>query len=160
MKRWLTTIALVVAATFAVASVASAEGLTLEEYVGQVEPICKTNTDASHNILAGARDRIKNDKLEIAGKQFGRAAAAFGSSIKQLEAVPRPAIYEVKLTKWFSHLEIIEDYLSKISKALKNDDKLRVTYEVVKLRSSANAANNVIYDLGFNYCRVTESRFR
>jgi hypothetical protein len=161
LQRISKTIVLLVVATFAaVATAGAAEEPTLEEYVGRVEPICKANTEASHHILAGARDRVKSGKLEVAGKQFARAASAFGSSIKQLEAVPRPPAYEAKLTKWFGHLKIVEDYLQKISKALKEGDKLRTTYEVVKLRSSANSTNNVIYDLGFTYCRITESRFK
>jgi hypothetical protein len=151
---------MIVLATFPVVALANAsEDPAVQEYVGKVEPICKANTEASHHILSGARQRANNGKLKIAGKQFARAASAFEASIKQLEAVPQPAAYEVKLGKWFSHLEIVEGYLRNIAKALKEDDKLRSTYEVVKLRGSANAANNVIYDLGFRYCRLTESRF-
>lgn len=103
---------------------------------------------------------MNNGKLKAAGAQFASAATEFGSTIKQLKTVARPPIYEVKLTKWFSHLQIIDTYLRKIAKALKEGQKLKATYEVVKLRSSANATNNVIYDLGFHYCRITEARFR
>ncbi len=131
----------------------------MQEYVGKIEPICKANTEASHHILSGARQRVNSGKLKIAGKQFARAASNFAASTKQLEAVPRPAAYEVKLGKWFSHLKIVEGYLRNIAKALKEENKLQSTYEVVKLRGSANAANNVIFDLGFSYCRLTESRF-
>ena len=161
MRGRLPTIAVTVAATFSVAAGSSAaEYPALQEYVGQVEPICKANTDASHHILAGAAQRVKSGKLEVAGKQFGRAATAFGASIKQLEAVAAPPELEVKLSRWFAHLKIIDAYLKKISTALKNGDKLDATYEVVRLRSGANAANNVVYDLGFRYCRITEARFR
>jgi len=154
-------IASIVVATFAVAATSSAaEDPAIQEYVGQVEPICQANTEASHHILGGAQARVNKGKLELAGKQFGRAATAFGKSIEQLETVPRPPAYESKLTKWFSHLEILDAYLRKISMALMSENKLKATYEVVKLRSAANATNNVVYDLDFRYCRVTESRFK
>ncbi len=160
MRGRLPTIALIAAATLAVAAAAgAAEAPTLQEYVGQVEPICRANTEASHHILAGVRAKVKNGKLKPAGNRFARAASAFGASIGQLEAVPRPPVYEVKLGKWFSHLKIVETNLRNVAKALKAGEKLQSTYEVVKLRSSANAANNVIYDLGFSYCRLTAARF-
>jgi hypothetical protein len=160
-RRQTIAIALIVSATFAVTAMASAaDDPALQGYVGQVEPICQANTEASHHILAGAQARVNRGKLDLAGKQFGRAATAFGKSIEQLEAVPRPPAYEVKLTKWFGHLELIDAYLGKISKALISGNKLKATYEVVKLRSSANATNNVVYDIDFRYCRLTESRFK
>jgi hypothetical protein len=157
----LLTIAVLVLATFAVAAVANAaEEPAQAEYVAKLEPICKADTEASHHILAGAQDRVNANKLKGAGRQFGRAATEFQSTIDKLETVPRPPALEVKMTKWFSHLEIVDAYLRKISKALTKEEKLQATYEVVKLRSGANATNNDVFDLGFRYCHLTESHFR
>jgi hypothetical protein len=155
------TIAVLVLATFAVAAVASAaEEPAQQEYVAKLEPICMADTEASHHILAGAQQKVNGGKLKTAGRQFSRAATEFKSTIGKLEAVPRPPALEVKMTKWFSHLEIIDAYLSKISKALTREEKLQATYEVVKLRSGANATNNVVYDLDFHYCHLDESHFK
>jgi hypothetical protein len=153
---------LVIVAALAVGATAAdaAEEPTLEEYVARVEPICQADTEASHHILSGAQAKVDNGKLKSAGAQFATAAIEFGNTIKKLKTVSRPPAYETKLTKWFSHLQIIDTYLRKIATALKGGDKLRATYEVVKLRGSANAANNVVYDLGFHYCRITAKRFK
>jgi hypothetical protein len=150
-----------VLATFSAAAIAdAAEEPAQSEYVAKVEPICKADTEASHHILAGAQSKVNHDKLKGAGRQFAGAATEFQATIEKLEAVPRPPSLETKLTKWFSHLEIVDAYLRKISKALMREDKLQATYEVVKLRSGANATNNVIFDLGFHYCHLDESHFK
>ena len=147
------------AATAGAGAATPSEDPLVQEYASRIEPICQANTKANHHILAGAQKRVNRGELQRAGKQFDKAAVAFAKSTRQIEAVPRPPAYEMKLGKWFEHLAIIDDYLKKISKALKAEDKLHATYEVVKLRSAAKAANNVVYDRGFHYCPLSESSF-
>jgi hypothetical protein len=154
------TVISIVAATLAVVSIAhAAGGPTRAEYVAQVEPICKANTLASQRILAGARDKVKQGKLASAGAQFIRAAAAFGRATGEIAAVPRPPADEAKLTKWIEHLRLVQSYLRKAGRELKNGDRNDTTIDVIKLRSASNAANNVVYDFEFHYCRITGSRF-
>ena len=45
------------------------------EYVAQVEPICKTNKEASDRYLKGVKKLVKQDKLKQAGTAFKKAAA-------------------------------------------------------------------------------------
>ncbi len=160
MTRRLPTVASIFAATLAIAAIAhAAEGPTRPDYIAQVEPICKANTLASQRILAGARDKVKQKKLAGAGAQFIRAAAAFGKATGEIAAVPRPPADEPKLTKWIEHLRLVQSYLRKAGRALKNGDRNGTTIDVIKLRSASNAANNVVYDFEFHYCRITASRF-
>lgn len=160
MSRGLPILALIVAATLGFAALGhAAEGPTQEEYVAQVEPICEQNTRANKRILAGARHKANHGQRPAAGRQFIRAAAAFGKTTKAIKAVPRPAEYEVRLTRWIERLGVVKDNLRSMGKALKADNLNRAILGEVKLRSSALAANNVVYDFPFRYCRLTGSRF-
>ncbi|HWW67164.1 MAG TPA: hypothetical protein VNY83_04205 [Solirubrobacterales bacterium] len=160
MRRVRRTSASIIVATLVVVSIAhAAGGPTRAEYVAQVEPICEANTLASQRILAGARDKVRQKKLASAGAQFIRAAAAFGKATGEIAAVPRPPADELKLTKWVEHLRLVQSYLRKAGGALKNGNRNSTTIDVIKLRSAGNAANNVVYDFEFHYCRITASRF-
>ncbi len=129
------------------------------DYIAQVEPICKQNTLASRRILAGARYKANHGKRPAAGRQFMRAAVAFGKATKAINKIPRPAAYEVRLKRWIGRLGVVKGNLQKMGKALKADNLTRAILGEVKLRSSALAANNVVYDFDFRYCRLTASRF-
>jgi len=160
MGRGLRTIASVFAATLAFAAVGdAAEGPTQGEYVATVEPICERNTIANRRILAGARYKANHGKRPAAGRQFIRAANAFGKTTKAIKAVPRPPSYEVRLGRWTARLRVVEGNLRRTGRALKADNLRRAIIGEVKLRSSALAANNVVYDFDFRYCRLTPSRF-
>jgi hypothetical protein len=160
MTRRLPTVASIVAATLSIVAIAhAAEGPTRPEYVAQVEPICQTNTLASQRILAGANDKVRQKKLASAGAQFIRAAAAFGKATGEIAAVPPPPADQPKLTQWIEHLRLVQTYLRKAGKALQAGDRRHATIDVIKLRSAGNAANNVIFDFEFHYCRITPSRF-
>ena len=65
----------------------------------------------------------------------------------------------MRLTRWIERLRVVEDNLRKMGKALKADDLRGAILGEVKLRSSALAANNVVYDFDFHYCRLSASRF-
>lgn len=160
MSRRLPTVASIAAATLAIAAIAhAAGGPTRTEYVAQVEPICQANTMASQRILTGASAKVKQKKLASAGSQFIRAAAAFGKATGEIAAVPQPPADQPKLAKWVEHLRLVQGYLRKAGKALKVSDRDHATIDVIKLRSAGNAANNVVYDFEFRYCRITPSRF-
>ena len=70
--------ALLVFAAVAVGEVDEAEYKTL------VEPICKTNKEASDRLLSGVKKLVKEDKLKQAGTAFAKAAEALEKAQKQL----------------------------------------------------------------------------
>jgi hypothetical protein len=157
------TAALVAAILVAAAAPASATTLatepTRDEYVAAIEPICQANTEANTRILKGARGKVKAGKLAPAGGQFTRAASAFGKTIKQIEAVPRPAADDARLVKWFGFLETVKENIGKIGKALKQGNRVKANHEAIRAERSANAANNVGSIFPFKYCKLTPSRF-
>jgi membrane-bound lytic murein transglycosylase B len=129
------------------------------EYVSQVEPICQANTEANEAILRNVRRRVRNGKLKQAGRQFIHAAAAFGSAVDRIAAVPRPPADEERLLKWFKFLRIVQSDLRKVGKALKAGNRILAAHETIRVERSANAANNVSYVFEFNYCHLSQSRF-
>jgi hypothetical protein len=148
-------------ATIALAPAAlGAEDSAKAEYVARVEPICQADTEASQRILAGARERVKAKELVKAGGQFVRAAAAFGQATGEIAAVPRPPAEKARLGKWIAHLRLVEGYLRKTGKALIRGDRRHATIDYIKTRSAGNAANNVVFNFEFRYCRITGARFR
>ncbi|HET8639476.1 MAG TPA: hypothetical protein VFL89_04415 [Solirubrobacterales bacterium] len=155
-----TAIAMAVAMLVVVAAAHGEEGPTREEYVAQVEPICQRNTVANERILKGAKDRIKQDELNAAGGQFIRASEAFGKTVRQLVAVPRPPADDARLMKWFHFLGIVKTNLRNVGKSLREGNKIKATHDSIRAERSGNAANNVSIVYGFHYCRLSASRFR
>lgn len=132
---------------------------TRESYATAVEPICKTNTKANEQILAGVRKKIQKGQLAVAAGQFGKAANAFGKAVKQIKAVPQPVADVAKLKKWFGYLEKETKLLSEISKALKGDQKSKAQTLSVQLTRNANLANNAALGFDFDYCLIDPSKF-
>jgi hypothetical protein len=155
-----TAVAMTAAMLVVVAAAHGEEGPTRDEYVAQVEPICKQNTLANERILKGAKDRIKQDELDSAGGQFIRASEAFGTTVREITAVPRPAADDARLRKWFGFLKIVKTNLRNVGKSLKEGNKIKATHDSIRAERSGNAANNVSIVFGFHYCRLSASRFR
>jgi hypothetical protein len=133
---------------------------TRDEYVAKVDPICQKNTDENKRILKGASGKVNAGKLAQAGNQFTRAAAAFGKSVREISAVPRPPADSPRLEKWFGFLKIIQTNLGKVGKALKEGNKVRAVHEKIRAERSSNAANNVSFVFGFKYCHLQASQFK
>ena len=138
---------------------AAGEGPTREEYVAQVDPICEQNTLANKRILKGVQAKVNTGKLKAAGEQFIRASEEFGVAMREIEAVPRPAADDARLVKWFGFLGKVKTYLRMIGKALKEENRVKAVHERIRGERSSNAANNVGFVFGFDYCRLTPSRF-
>jgi hypothetical protein len=154
---------LVLAVTLVAATAACAEEApapTREEYVAKVDPICQKNTEANKRILDGASKKVSAGKLPQAGAQFTRASAAFGRSVKEIIAVPRPPADSPRLEKWFGFLKIIQTNLGKVGKALKEGNKVKAVHEKIRAERSSNAANNVSFVFGFKYCHLAASQFK
>jgi len=154
-----------VVAAFAVmlvfASVAAAE-ITKDEYKAQVEPICKTNKQASDKYLKNVRSLVKHDKLKQAGQNFSKAAAALEKAQKQLAAVEKPPADSAKLTKWLKGIKGEVDLMKTIAANLKKNTKAgktKATSLVVKLEKNATTTNNIVISYSFNYCKIDPSKY-
>ena len=148
----------VLVAIFAVPAFA-AEEPTRAEYKADVEPICKVNTKANENILAGVEGKVKQGKLKPAGRQFTRAATALKGTLRQLKAVPKPPADEARLTEWLSRVEKQQTLLKEIGQALIAENRRRAETLSVKLVSGARNTNALVVSFGFNYCRFETSDF-
>jgi hypothetical protein len=146
-----------VVATFA--SAAAGDEIGRSEYKEMVEPICKRDTKANERILAGVRQEVRQGKTKTAAAKFAKASNALKQALHQLEAVPRPAADEVRLTAWFRYLKVEADLFGAAGKKLKAGDKAAAEHIVVKLTQNANKANVQVLPFGFRYCRLEPSRF-
>lgn len=132
---------------------------TRESYVAAIEPICKTNTKANEQILAGVRKKIQKGQLSVAAGQFTKASAAFGKAVKQIKAVPQPVADKAKLAKWTGYLEDETKLLGEIGAALKAGKKAKAQSLSVKLTHNGNLANNAVLGFEFDYCLIDSSKF-
>ena len=133
---------------------------TRSEYVAEIEPICEKNTEDNNRILNGARQKVRNDKMPVAGRQFIRASKAFGRAVTQITKVPRPPADDARLLKWFKFLRIVQKNLRKIGVALKAENRVKANHEAIRAERSGNAANNVGSVFKFLNCHLQPSRFR
>jgi hypothetical protein len=130
-----------------------------EKYAKQVEPICKTNSEANSRILKGVKGQVENDKLVPAGKRFVRASTALGKAVTQIDKVPRPEAFDAKLTKWIGYLRKEKTFLQQIGAALKAKDKHKAQKLAVELNKNNNQANNTVITFPFKECHIDSSRF-
>jgi hypothetical protein len=151
--------AFVLAFALLAAPFAQATEVTRESYKEAVEPICKTNVEATERILKGVKAKVKADKLKPAATQFTQAAAALHKAIVKLKAVPQPTADKATLTKWLKYIEEEESFFTKIAQKLKAGDKNGATAMQVRLSHTANQANNQVLAFEFKYCRVEPSKF-
>jgi hypothetical protein len=130
-----------------------------QEYVETAEPVCKTNVLANKRIFKGAKEEVKGGELKKASTHFFRAGKAFGKTIDQLDAIPRPPEDAAKLAKWLALLRTEKGIIEKIGRALAAEDKHKAESYSVDLNRNSNKANNAVLGFGFNYCRIEPSRF-
>src|ERR1700754_56033 len=114
--------AVVLATGLLLARVATAaEAPTRDEYVQQLETVCKPDAEATQRVMKGARADIRAERLARAAEKFAAAASIFGGTLTEISAVPRPAADEAKLDKWFGYLRNQESYLERITAQLRKD---------------------------------------
>jgi hypothetical protein len=163
MKGVLTAAVSVVAIALLPAAVASAEeGPTRAQYVEQVDPICKANTDANKRILKNVKTKARSKSpatMKEAGAQFIHASSAFGAAEKKIAAVPRPPADDARLLKWFTYLDTVKANLRNLGKALKEGQTILAAHERIRVERAANAANNVSFVFEFSYCHLSASTF-
>lgn len=160
MKCGSATVAAVFLATLCVAVAAQGEEQqTREGYVATVDPICQRDREAGGRILSGVKDNVNEGKLDLAGRQLIRASERFGTTIREIVAVPRPPADDAKLQRWFGFLRIVKERIRKTGVFYKRGDRLAATHESIRAEKSGNAANNVSFVFRFRYCRLGRSRF-
>ena len=146
-------LALIVGAT------AFAAEVTREEYTASAEPICKTSAQANERILGSVQKEVKAGKLKSAAAKFSKASKAQTQALKKLEALPKPAADEARLTKWLGYLKQEAEQFALAGKKLQAGDKAGAEHIVSKLTQIANKANVEVLPFGFHYCRQEPSKF-
>ena len=160
MKSLSTTCAVVLALTMLAAPFAQAEEPDPKTtYKEAVEPICKANTEANSRILKNVKQEVRQGKLRLAGRQFTKAGAALNRTHGELSAVPKPAEYTAKLTKWLSLIGTEVTLFKKAGSQLKAENKTAAQATVIRLQHNANQANNQVIVFEFHYCRFDTSKF-
>ncbi len=152
--------ALLVATMFgATATALAAEAPTRDEYVAQLESICKPDAEATQRAMKGARADIKAERLKIAAGKFAKATRIFGATVKKIDVVPRPSADTGKLEKWFGYLRKQESYLGQATAQLRAEQAIKAQRLIARFIHNGNLANNTVLAFGFNYCSFKFSRY-
>jgi hypothetical protein len=141
------------------AASAFAAEVSRDEYKEAAEPICQANTKANEKILAGVKKEVRAGQLKTAAAKFTKASGALKQTLKELEAVPRPAADEARLAKWFGLVKVEAELFGQAGQKLKGGDKAGAEHIVTKLTQNANKANLEVLPFGFRYCRLEPSKF-
>ena len=149
----------VLAAAVCAAAAAAAEATTREEYVSRLEKICKPDALATQRAMKGARADVRKERFAAAAGKFAEATTIFGRTIEQMATVPRPSADATKLSKWFGYLKQQEDYLRKITAALRAGQGIAAQRLTARFIHNGNLANNVVLAFGFDYCSFKFSRY-
>jgi hypothetical protein len=158
-RRWIAAAVLGAALLGCAASAAAAEAPTRDEYVAQLEAVCKPDAEATQRAMKGARADVRAERLALAAGKFAKATSIFGSTVKQIAAVPRPAGDGPKLSKWFGYLKAQESYLGQITAQLRADHAIQAQRLTARFIHNGNLANNVVLAFGFDSCSFRFSRY-
>lgn len=142
-----------------VGSALAAEGPTRQEYVSQLEEVCKPDAEATQRAMKGARSDIQAERFAAAAGKFARATRIFGSTVDEIAPVPRPSADKERLEKWFGNLRTQESYLAQITSQLRADHGIKAQRLIARFIHSGNLANNVVLAFGFNYCSFKFARY-
>jgi hypothetical protein len=137
----------------------AAEAPTRDEYVQELEAICKPDALATKRAMKGARGDVQAERLRVAAEKFGKAAKIFGGTVTRIAVKPRPAPDRERLKKWFSYLGQQERYLVQITAKLRREEAIAAQRLTARFIHNGNLANNVVLAFGFEYCSFKFSRF-
>lgn len=151
-------VTLIAMALFATAA-SAAEAPTRDDYVVQLEKVCKPDALATQRAMKGARADIRAERLQMAAKKFAKATSIFGSTVKEISAVTRPEADRARLSKWFTYLKRQESYLGQITEQLRLDHPIQAQRLTARFIHNGNLANNVVLAFGFDYCSFKFSRY-
>lgn len=159
-SRWWSCVFLALTALVAsVGSASAAEDPTRQEYVSQLEEICKPDAEATQRAMKGARSDIQTERFGVAAGKFAKATQIFGSTVKKIAPVSRPSADKERLGKWFVDLRKQESYLGQITAQLRADHGIKAQRLIARFIHAGNLANNVVLPFGFNYCSFKFSRY-
>jgi len=150
---------LIASVTIAAGSALAAEEPNRSEYVDRLERVCKPDAEATQRAMKGARSDIKSERLGAAAGKFAKATRIFGSTVRKIAPVPRPAADKKALGKWFTDLRRQEAYLGQITTQLRSGHAIKAQRLIARFIHSGNLANNVVLAFGFNYCSFKFSRY-
>ncbi|HET7052488.1 MAG TPA: hypothetical protein VFI09_01055 [Solirubrobacterales bacterium] len=153
MRGKLGTLAAIALVTLAVAPLAHGEEQTRESYKAQVEPICRANRKTNEKIMAGAQQRINENKLKPAGRQFVRLSRSFGDLVGGLTKVSPPATDVHRIDRWIEIMKLLKGRLRLAGKYYVEGNKIKGTHMAIWAQRAALSANNTTIVLHFHYCR-------
>ena len=151
---------LLLAATVAVPISSAAEEVTRDEYVAQLEKICKPGSEATERAVRGVRSDIRHERLSVAGSKFAKAKRIFAGTVGSISGVPRPQPDRATLKRWFTALGKEQVYLGQMVKTLKADDVAGFQRVSARFIHEGNKANNAVVSFGFDYCSFKPTRFQ
>lgn len=150
-----TSVVLMAAAAIAPA----AEAPTRDEYVDQLEKVCKPDQLAIQRTMKGSRADIQRERFQAAARKFGKASSIFDSTIRDIKPVPRPAADTARLTKWFTYLTSQQTYMHQIVAQLGRENAIKAQRLTARFIHVGNVANRVVLAFGFNWCTFKFSRY-
>ncbi|HEV7615591.1 MAG TPA: hypothetical protein VGO36_05125 [Solirubrobacterales bacterium] len=156
---WIATAIVGMSLLVAGTSASAAEAPTREEYVSQLEAICKPDVQATQKAMKGSRAAIQAERFDAAANKFSAAYTIFSGTVKNLLAVPQPEADAVKLEKWFGYLKAQEGYIKQIPVQLHADHPIPAQRLIARFIHNGNLANNTVLAFGFDYCSFKFSRF-
>ena len=142
-----------------VGSALADEGPTRQEYVSQLEEVCKPDAEATQRAMKGARSDIQAERFDVAAGKFAKATRIFGSTVDKIAPVLRPPADKERLGKWFVDLRRQKSYLSQATSQLRAGRGVQAQRLIARFIHSGNLANNVVLAFGFNYCSFKFSRY-
>jgi hypothetical protein len=146
-------------AVLLLAGTATAAAPTRDEYVDQLETICKPSGEATQRAMQGGRADIRAERFQVAAGKFAAAAGIFAGSLKKMGAVPRPPADTAKLAKWFGYLDTQEIYLREAAEQLRAENAVKAQRLTARFIHSGNLANNTVLAFGFQHCSFKFSRY-
>jgi hypothetical protein len=137
----------------------AAEAPSRDDYVSQLEGICKPDALATQRAMKGVKADVRAERLAVAATKFAQADSIYSRTVKQMAAVPRPEADGPKLSKWFTYLQRQVSYLEQITAKLRQDDPIKAQRLTARFIHNGNLANNVVLAFGFDYCSFKFSRY-
>ena len=133
---------------------ASAAGAapTREEYIAQVDPICKQASRDLHRILTDFQQALEKGKPKRAARFLRRAARRFDKSIDAVEAVEPPAEDVALIAQFVALLRKDAEIARKRAGAL--EDRRAGAYKRLTRKGFANfrEIQELMEGYGFHYC--------
>jgi len=150
---------LLTALSFAAAAATAADPPTRDEYVAELETICKPGAEATQRAMKGARADVRAERFGAAAGKFAEGARIFGATLGRIKRPLRPQDDLDRLSRWFVYLERQESYLWRITDQYRRNQGIQGQRSISRFIHNGNLANNVVLAFGFDYCSFKFSRF-